>query len=141
VAARLGVPAGLVHTGLRRPRRRDRKMSPAPTAKTAPPAAASVPLGPGPVPPPVAGAPAGAPGVAVEAPVGVPAAVAVPAGVGGQGWVAAAVLVGVALKMTGVHASHLGCCSPGWDSHAIGVPLAATPDMFTSASGQNSPAS
>ena len=123
-------------------------MSPAPTAMTVPPAAASVPLGPGPVPPPVAGAPAGAfvvaPGVAdVAVPVEVP--VGVPAGVGGQvtaavaAWVA--VLAGVVAKVTGVHASHLGCCSPDSDSQAIGVPLAATPEVFTSASGQSSPAS
>ena len=43
---------------MRRTRRRERMTSPAPTTITAHPAAASVPLDPGPVPPPVAGAPA-----------------------------------------------------------------------------------
>ena len=101
------------------------------------------------MPPPVAGAPAGAPVVAlgatdapvpVEAPVDVLEGDAEPAGAGGQGVVAVAALLGVPVKETGVHASHLGCCSPGTDSHAICVPLAAIPDLFTSASGQNSPA-
>jgi hypothetical protein len=149
-----------VHTGLRRLRRRERKTSPAPTTMTAPPAAASVPLVPGPVPPPVAGAPAGAlvvaTGVAcvvvsVGAPVGVLGVVAVPVGVAvlvgvavparvaGQIGVAAAVLVGVAVEVAGVHTSQCGCCPPS-GSHAIGVPFAATPDMFRSALGQNSPA-
>jgi hypothetical protein len=96
---------------------------------TPPPATASVPRDPGPRPPPVAGAPAGA-----------------PAGAGGQTWVAVVVaacvaaLPGVAGKVTGVQASHLGCCPPGGDSHAIGAPSAATPDLFKSALGQNSPA-
>ena len=43
-------------------------MSPAPATMTAHPAAASAPLIPGPVPPPVAGAPAGAFVVALVAP-------------------------------------------------------------------------
>lgn len=110
----------------------------------APPAAASIPRGSGPVPPPVAGAPAGAPVVAlpvadVAAPVAVLLGVAPPAGAGGQGVVAVVVLAGVLEKETGVHACHVGC-SPGTGSHAIGVPLAAIPDSFSSATGQNSPA-
>lgn len=113
-------------------------MSPAPAAMAAAPAAASVQPGPGPVPPPVDGAPTGAPVLAPE--------VGEPAGVGGHTWVAAVVAAGVAVvpgvagKVTGVHASHCGCCPPGWDSHAIGAPSAATPDVFKSALGQGSPA-
>src|SRR6185437_189236 len=132
----------LVHTGRRRVRRRDRRTSPAPAAMTAPPATASVPRDPGPRPPPVAGAPVGAPALAP----GVAAPVGAPAGVGGQTWAAVVVaacvaaLPGVAGKVTGVQASHLGCCPPGGDTHAIGAPSAATPDLFKSALGQNSPA-
>ena len=85
-----GTPlTGPVHTGMRRLRRRATKTRLAPAAMTAHPPAASIPLFPGPVPPPVAGAPAGvlvvAPGLAdvvvpVGAPVGVLEVVAVPVG-------------------------------------------------------------
>jgi hypothetical protein len=83
--------------------------------------------------------------VPVGAPVGVLAVVAVPVGVAvraraaGQTGAATAVLVGVAVEVAGVHTSQCGCCPPS-GSHAIGVPFAATPDMFRSALGQNSPA-
>lgn len=137
--------AVLVHAGRRRRLRcQDKRMSPAPPTMAAPPAATSMPRGPGPSPPPVAGAPAGAPVVAfpvadVAAPVAVLVGVAPPAGAGGHGVAAVVVLAGVVAKETGVHACHVGC-SPGTGSHAIGVPLAAIPDSFSSATGQNSPA-
>ncbi len=126
---------------LGRLRRRERKTSPAPTAMKAPPEAASVPLIPGPVPPPVAGAPAGplvvaavAPGVADGVEGVEPAATAT-----GQTGVVPAVLAGVAVKFTRVQSSQCGCVFPS-GSQAIGVPFAATPDVYRSAVGQNSPA-
>jgi hypothetical protein len=119
------------------------------------PAAASAPLNPGPVPPPVAGAPAGAPVVVsgtgdvvvpvaaladvlglVAAPVGD----AVPARASGQSRVPVAVLAGVAVEVAGVHALQCGWVPLASGSQAIGVPFSATPDMFRSALGQNSPA-
>ena len=118
------------------------------------PAAASIPLVPGPMPPPVAGAPAGALVVAsgvADAVVPVGATVAglavVAASVGaaataraaGQIGVAVAVLAGVAVEVARVQSSQCGCCPPS-GSHAIGVPFPASPDMFRSALGQNSPA-
>jgi hypothetical protein len=78
-------------------------------------------------------------GADAAAPVAVLVGAAPPAGAGGQGVVAVVVLAGVLVKETGVHACHVGC-SPGTGSHAIGVPLAAIPDSFSSATGQNSPA-
>jgi hypothetical protein len=107
------------------------------------------------MPPPVAGAPAGAfvvvPGVAdVLVPVGaladvlglavVPVGVAVTARVAGQTGVPVAVLAGVAVEVAGVHALQCGWVPLASGSQAIGVPFAATPDMFRSALGQNSPA-
>ena len=107
------------------------------------------------MPPPVAGAPAGAfavaPGAAdLVVPVGalvdvlglvvVPAGVAVLARVAGQISVPVAVLAGVAVEVAGVHALQCGWVPLASGSHAIGVPFTATPDMFRSALGQNSPA-
>ena len=101
------------------------------------------------MPPPVPGAPAGAfvvaPGVAdvvvpVEALAGVPVGVGVTARVAGQTGVPVAVLAGVAVEVAGVHALQCGWVPLASGSHAIGVPFAATPDMFRSALGQNSPA-
>lgn len=146
--------SGPVHAGRRRLRLRESKTSPAPTTMTAPPAAASVPLVPGPVPPPVVGAPAGplvvAPAVAdavipvgallgVLAVVDVPPGVAVPARAVGQIGVATAVLAAVAAEVARVHSSQCGGCPPS-GSQAIGEPFSATPDMYRSALGQNSPA-
>jgi|ERR1700722_6881378 len=138
---------GPVHTGMRRPRRRATKTRQAPAAMTAHPPAASIPLLPGPVPPPVAGAPAGvlavAPGltdvvVSVGAPVGVLEVVAVP--VGAPEVARAAGQVGVAVVVLArVQSSQRGCVPPS-DSQAIGVPFKATPDSSRSALGQNSPA-
>lgn len=128
---------------LRLLRRREMKTSQPPMAMTAHPAAASVPLFPGPLPPPVAGAPAGAlvvaPGLAdVVVPAGVLAVVAVPVGVAELARAAGQISV-VAVALGGVHFSQWSCCPPS-GSHAIGVPFAATPDSFRSALGQNSPA-
>jgi hypothetical protein len=116
---------------------------------TAHPAAASAPLIPGPVPPPVAGAPAGAlvvvPGVAdvvvpVVALVDVLGLVVVPVGAAVTARVAGQTGVPVAVLVAGVQSSQCGCVPLASGSHAIGVPFAATPDMFRSALGQNSPA-
>lgn len=126
-------------------------MSPAPATMTAHPAAASAQLIPGPVPPPVAGAPAGAPGATgvvvpvvaladVVGMVAVPVGDAVPARASGQTSVPVAVLAGVAAGVAGVHALQCGWVPLASGSHAIGVPFRATPDMFRSARGQNSPA-
>jgi len=106
---------------------------------------------PGPLPPPVAGAPTGAPvvtsGVAdvvvplvalvdVLGVVAVPVADAVPARAAGQ----TSVPAGVAVEVAGVQSLQCGWVPLASGSHAIGVPFAATPDMFRSALGQNSPA-
>ena len=116
---------------------------------TAHPAAASAPLIPGPLPPPVAGAPTGAPvvtsGVAdavvpVVALVDVLGVVAVPARAAGQTSVPVAVLAGVAVEVAGVQSLQCGGVPFASGSQAIGVPFSATPDMFRSALGQNSPA-
>lgn len=77
--------------------------------------------------------------VGVLAMVAVPVGPAVLARAAGQICVAAAVLAGVAVAVACVQTSQCGCCPPS-GSHAIGVPLAATPDMLRSALGQNSPA-
>ena len=99
----------------------------------APPVAATVPLIPGPVPPPVAGAPAGEVVVAAVAPgvadgVEVVEPVEPPAMATGQTGVVPAVLAGVAVKFTRVQSSQCGCEFPS-GSQAIGVPFAATPDV------------
>lgn len=77
-------------------------------------------------------------GIAVAVGVAVPVGVTVPARIAGQIRGTAAVLVGIAVEVAGVQSSQCGCCPPS-GSQAIGVPFAATPDMFRSALGQNSP--
>lgn len=112
------------HTGLRLLRSRESKRSPAPTTMRAHPMTVSGPLIPGPVPPPVAGAPVGALAVAlgvadvvfpVEVAVGVLVLVAVPLGV--------AVLVEVAEPVWGSQRN------PLLSSQMIASPLPVTPDM------------
>ncbi len=70
----------------------------------------------------------------------VPVGAAVTARVAGQTGVPVAVLAGVAVEVAGVHALQCGWVPLASGSHAIGVPFSATPDMFRSALGQNSPA-
>jgi hypothetical protein len=121
-------------------------MSPTPTAVRAHPTAASVPLVPGPVPPPVAGAPTGALVVAlgiadaaagvlevagalgeadavasVETPVGVLAVVAVPMAVAELAWGSQR--------------------HPSLSSQVITLPSPATPEIPWSVVRQNSPGS
>jgi hypothetical protein len=72
--------------------------------------------------------------------VAVPVADAVPARAAGQTSVPVAVLSGVAVEVAGVQSLQCGWVPLASGSHAIGVPFAATPDMFRSALGQNSPA-
>ncbi len=58
----------------------------------------------------------------------------------GQTSVPVAELAGVAVEVAGVQSLQCGWVPLASGSQAIGVPFAATPDMFRSALGQNSPA-